>query len=432
MRKTIIKAITISLTLLITLALFILPVFKVDQDYLFNKYDFLVKDIMENDDPDAAIDHTFTKETFDKAINGEIELNTKYGSIQGTTNWKHNYSGEIIDTESGAKFSRGFKLENSSFSDFVRLALWASGENATITVKVNGKELGTKTLTNNIEKYVFETEEIKEADISINFTGSVTLQRIKVNEDDAATLEVARGILVERMIFFSGIIVNDPSLINVKDKEILGSFDTIEKVLSGINFIDLFNMAIQDLKYDFYHIDLLIKAKQEAKDSVPFSALIDLYKELRLCPFVSILIFIASAAIMCNIMYIVIAFIVDLILKKEKANYKIPSVIILASVMVLLNISTFITPSFFDGTHNVGTEYRLLLFEVINMTPSFIVATILIILLALTTLTDVVLEFVEKTKEKGKNKKIKKTKLITYSVLISSMFVLILLGLIIR
>ena len=56
MRKTIIKAITIALTVLITLALFILPVFKVDQDYLFNKYDFLVKDIMENDDPDSAID----------------------------------------------------------------------------------------------------------------------------------------------------------------------------------------------------------------------------------------------------------------------------------------------------------------------------------------------------------------------------------------
>lgn len=426
MRRTIIKSITISLIALIMFALFVLPIFKIDQKYLFEKYDFLVQEIIKTDDPKAAIDHTFTKETFDKANLGLIELDE-----DAKSSWGYDYSGKYEESLNGVTFEKGFHLTKDDFSDFVRLAIWASGKDATITVKVNNNVIRTHTLTSDdtLEKCVFETEVVKDAKITISFTGPITLNRIKVNEDDIPTLEVARGMLVERMIFFSGIVINDPEKIKVSEKEVLGTYDDIEQVLSGIGFVSLFNMAIQDIKYNFHQLGILFEIGKETSGIIPFDALFNQYQQLRLCPFVSILIFISAALIIASIIYIIIAFILDLIFKKDRINYKIPALIILASLMIILNISTFITSSFFDGTHNIATEYRLLLFEVINYTPSFYVVIALIILLGLIPLADVVLEYIENKKEEKKNSKVK---LISYSTITSCMFILVILGLLIK
>ena len=423
MRKTIIKIVSICLILLTSFSLFALPIFELDVDYLVQKYEDKITTIKDTDDPDAKIDHTFTKETFDKANNGKIELDE-----EAKASFDVVYYDSYEEVEGGVKFKNGIKLTSEDVKDLVRLSIWASGENAKLIIEVDDVEVKQIELTQDIQKYVVEVKETDGAKLELTFTSTTTLHRLKVNEDDLATFDDAKKILLDRIILFSGIIVNDPSLVDVENKTIYGAEDQVNEVLRGVNFFSLFNMFLRDVKYDIS----LVKQLQEVDKTVdlPFSAKLDYYTELRFCPFVSLLVFISALAIVGSFVYVVVSFVIDLIMKKNKTNIMIPSLIALGGLMVLLNISTFMGPNFFNDTHNIATEYRIFFFEIAKSTRSFICASVLIMILACVNFVDVAFDFKESlTLEKKNNLKI--YFVITLS-LVSIMVLLSLLGLFIR
>ena len=423
MRKTIIKIVSICLILLTSFSLFALPIFELDVDYLVQKYEDKITTIKDTDDPDAKIDHTFTKETFDKANNGKIELDE-----EAKASFDVVYYDSYEEVEGGVKFKNGIKLTSEDVKDLVRLSIWASGENAKLIIEVDDVEVKQIELTQDIQKYVVEVKETDGAKLELTFTSTSTLHRLKVNEDDLATFDDAKKILLDRIILFSGIIVNDPSLVDVENKTIYGAEDQVNEVLRGVNFFSLFNMFLRDVKYDIS----LVKQLQEVDKTVdlPFSAKLDYYTELRFCPFVSLLVFVSALAIVGSFVYVVVSFVIDLIMKKNKTNIMIPSLIALGGLMVLLNISTFMGPNFFNDTHNIATEYRIFFFEIAKLTPSFIYASVLIMILACVNFVDVTLDFKESLtlKNKGKNK----IYFIVSLSLISIMIILILVGLFIH
>lgn len=427
MRKSIIKIVSICLVLLISFALFALPIFNIDTNYLEEKYQDKIIDIKENYDPYADISHVFTKETFDKANGNKIELDEDVKASFEVT-----YTGTYEDTPEGVKLDKSFKLETTDVSNFFRLSIWAAGEGTKIIVSVNDKEIETVELTKEMTKYVIDTEMTESANLEIYFTSASTLHRIKINElipaSEEEAYENAKGTLVSRIILFAGLINNHPNNIDVENKDIAVTDVEFGNILDGVDFFNLFNMAIRDIRYDFSVIKEIFEVNKEV--DLPFSASFEYYQEMRFCPFVSILVFISGLAILGSLGYIVVSFVIDLILKKEKTNMLIASFIALGGMMVILNISTFFGPSFFNDTHNIATEYRIFFFEIASATPSLYTAVALIAGLAIVNYVDIVVEYINPNTFTALKQG--RTKFVVFTALLVVMIILVVLGLIIR
>lgn len=427
MRKSIFKIVSICLVVLTSFALFALPIFNIDTNYLEEKYQDKIIEIKENHDPYADISHVFTKETFDKANGNKIELDEDVKASFEVT-----YTGTYEDTPEGVKLDKSFKLETTDLSNFFRLSIWAAGEGTKIIVSANDKEIETVELSENVEKYVIETEMVESANLEIYFTSASTLHRIKINElipaSDEEAYEDAKGTLVSRIILFAGLINNHPDNIDVANKNIAVSEVEFTNILDGVDFFNLFNMAIRDIRYDFSVIQEIFEVNKEVE--VPFSALLNYYIEMRFCPFVSILVFISALAVLGALGYIVVSFVIDLILKKDKTNILIASFVALGGMMVILNISTFFGPSFFNGTHNIATEYRIFFFEIASATPSLYTAVALIVTIACLNYADVVIEYINPNTFSALKQG--RTKFVICTALIAVMIILVILGLIIK
>lgn len=439
MRKTIIKIISISIAVLATFAIFALPIFNIDTYYFEDKYANKIDELKE-DMYFCALDHKFTLDTVQNK-DGSIKENIVLGKEEKTATLS--YQSTCEEDVQGVKFNKSFHFEIDDFdlvseeneTHYYCLSIWASGENSKLIVNVNGEEVtpeGGISLTNEMAKYEIITPNEEGADLKISFSSQTTLYRIKVNEKNAKTPEIeqedAKASLLNNIIFFSGITNSVINYDHIKDRFISESDipTEVNNALFGINFYDLFNMAIRDISYDFNVAKELISKdiSSDLIDSVdiPLSATIDKYVEYRLCPFVSILVFISALAIIGSFAYMIVSFIIDLILKKQTTNTLIPSLVALGGLMIILNISTFFGPSFFDGSHNLATEYRIFLFEILSITPTFYVAIALVAILAVTNVVNFAIDLKElKTMDLQVKLTIQVIILITITVLMLAM-----------
>ena len=391
MRKSIISIISVCVVLLAAFAIFVLPVYNINKETIVDRLNEKIEYIKEHDDPIAKVDQIFTKEVFDKINNGKVEFD-EYAK----QSWEAIFSEGYTEEEDGVTFEGGIKLISTDIKDLKRISIWAKGE-STLRVKVNNILVEEITLTNELTPYVINIEEEESANLELYFTSTSTIHRIKINEDDPATYEDATQILYERIILFSGLIINDPTKIDIAKKII---YEDTSSVLEGISFFNLCNMLVRDLKYDYNIAKQLFQTSKQV--DLPFNAKLNYYIEQRFCPFVSTLVFLSVVTVFGTMLYIVVGKIIDLILKKKKTNTLIPSFVALGALVILLNLSTFIPLNFYNDTHNIATEYRLLFFEVASLSPSFYVGIALILIFAITNYVDVVLDYKESLKAKKK------------------------------
>lgn len=420
MRKSIISIISVCVVLLAAFAIFVLPVYNINKETIVDRLDQKITDIKEHDDPIAKVDQIFTKEVFDKINNGKVEFD-EYAK----QSWEAIFYEGYAEEEDGVTFEGGIKLISNDIKDLKRISIWAKGDGAVLIIKVNNLEVKKISLTNELTSYVVDINEEESANLELYFTSTSTIHRIKINEDDPATYEDATQILYERIILFSGLIINDPTKIDIAKKII---YEDTSSVLEGISFFNLCNMLVRDLKYDYNIAKQLFQTSKQV--DLPFNAKLNYYIEQRFCPFVSTLVFLSVVTVFGTMLYIVVGKIIDLILKKKKTNTLIPSFVALGALVILLNLSTFIPLNFYNDTHNIATEYRLLFFEVAKITPSFYVGIALILIFAITNYVDVVLDYKESLKAKKKTNT--KAKFIVFTSLISVFSILIILGLLIH
>ena len=420
MRKSVISVVSVCVVLLAAFAIFALPVYNINDQTLVDRLDEKIEYIKEHDDPIAKVDQIFTKEIFDKANNGKVEFD-EYAK----QSWDVTYYETLEEENDGVTFKGGIKLKSNDIKDLKRISIWAKGESSKLLIKVNDNLVEEITLTNELTPYVINIKEVESANLELYFTSTSTIHRIKINEDDPATFKDATKILLDRIILFSGLIINDVTKIDIAKKTI---YEDVTSVLSGVSYFDLFNMLIRDIKYDYNIAKQLFQTSKQV--NLPFKAMLNYYSEQRFCPFVSALIFLSASSIFASMLYIVVGKIVDLILKKKTTNTLIPSFVILGALCILLNISTFIPLSFYNDTHNIATEYRLLFFEVAKITPSFYAGIAIIFILALINYIDVVFDYKESLKLKTKTNI--KVKFIVFTSLMGLFTVLFILGLLVH
>ena len=220
----------------------------------------------------------------------------------------------------------------------------------------------------------------------------------------------------------SGLITTNPKLVNIDSLDLYEEYinEETQKLIDGVPFFSLFKMLIEDIEYNLSVFSSLA--------NLPFSERIVKYIDGRHCPFISILIFVTATGVIGSIGYIAIRFIFDMIFKKS-SNYLIPSLVLLGSFVVMLNVSTFTTIKFFDGNHNIANLYRILFFETSKLTLTFVISVLLSLVMVAIQFIDLLLEFLEN--KKNKNNKLM-TKVIVYGSIIGSFTILLLTGLIFK
>ena len=416
MQKLYVKLTTIALALLITLCMFLLPIYKIDQNYIDEHFKTQIEDITK-EEPDAFFEHTFTKQSFDNIVTSS---DGKYFATLGDFAWEVKFTNkDYIQTNDGLYVKGGFRLVQREFPDFVKMAVFASGK-GTISLKIDDILIKSYPLTENIERYDFEHSANEYSKVEIIFSDLTTIKRIKINEFDHFNLEDAKFQFLRRLIMHSGLITTNQKLVGIDSVLMYEDYINEEtlSLIEGVPFLSLFRMLIEDILYNFSLFS------QTA--GMPLSSRISTYFENNHQAIISTISFIGALFILGVIVYVAVSFVVGLILKKDSA-YMIPSLIMLLGFVMLLNITTFVGSSYFDGTHNIATEYRLMFFESSNITFNYVAGSILAILLVLVNLSSYIVDFIKNKKNKNSKKQF-----ITYTVISSVLIVFTVLGLIVK
>lgn len=418
MRKNLLNTFIAGISLLILISLFLLPIYKINTSYIEKNFIHEIEDITK-EEPQELYEHVFTKESLDNIITVSTGVHKADLSNYSWDVSFHNSAHKYEETLDGLKIYDGITFTCLDFKDFVKLAIFASGENTNLNVKVNDELVGNYPLTTNIERYDFIKEVTDGAKIEISFDNTVTLKRMKINEWDPFTMDNARFEFYFRVFMYSGLISKTGDFDGLSSYEDYIKTQTAD-LMNGISFLDLFRMLIEDLKYDFSVFSA--SSGMSIKDRFAY------YTENRYCPFVSLLVFLSALGILGSAVALIVMFILEKMFKAQK-NYIIPSIVLIGSLAVLLNISTFTGVNFFtfDGSHNIATEHRLLLFEAVNLNYSFVISIVLSVVVILLNIVNIVLDYVENKKERKF-----KNNLYIFIPIISVFLVLITLGLIIR
>lgn len=418
MRKNLLNTFIAGISLLILISLFLLPIYKINTSYIEENFIHEIEDITK-EEPQELYEHVFTKESLDNIITVSTGVHKADLSNYSWDVSFHNSAHRYEETLDGLKIYDGITFTCLDFKDFVKLAIFASGENTNLNVKVNDELVGNYPLTTNIERYDFIKEVTDGAKIEISFDNTVTLKRMKINEWDPFTMDNARFEFYFRVFMYSGLISKTGDFDGLSSYEDYIKTQTAD-LMNGISFLDLFRMLIEDLKYDFSVFSA--SSGMSIKDRFAY------YTENRYCPFVSLLVFLSALGILGSAVALIVMFILEKMFKAQK-NYIIPSIVLIGSLAVLLNISTFTGVNFFtfDGSHNIATEHRLLLFEAVNLNYSFVISIVLSVVVILLNIVNIVLDYVENKKERKF-----KNNLYIFIPIISVFLVLITLGLIIR
>lgn len=418
MRKNLLNTFIAGISLLILISLFLLPIYKINTSYIEENFIHEIEDITK-EEPQELYEHVFTKESLDNIITVSTGVHKADLSNYSWDVSFHNSAHKYEETLDGLKIYDGITFTCLDFKDFVKLAIFASGENTNLNVKVNDELVGNYPLTTNIERYDFIKEVTDGAKIEISFDNTVTLKRMKINEWDPFTMDNARFEFYFRVFMYSGLISKTGDFDGLSSYEDYIKTQTAD-LMNGISFLDLFRMLIEDLKYDFSVFSA--SSGMSIKDRFAY------YTENRYCPFVSLLVFLSALGILGSAVALIVMFILEKMFKAQK-NYIIPSIVLIGSLAVLLNISTFTGVNFFtfDGSHNIATEHRLLLFEAVNLNYSFVISIVLSVVVILLNIVNIVLDYVENKKERKF-----KNNLYIFIPIISVFLVLITLGLIIR
>ena len=415
MRKEIIRISTIGLAFILLLCLLLQPVYKMNKEFIYSQFDDEIVEII-NQEPDAFFDHTFKSDSF-KEVNDKLTIEDMSWELYLS-------STEYQDTDKGLNVKESFRLVQNDFPDFVTIAIFASGKNSQVKVLIDDELIGEASLEEEVKRYDFTKETSSSSKLEIIFTSNeeITLQRIKINEYEPYTKEQAKVIFLRDIIMHSGLITTNPKLVNIDSYELYEEYinEEVQSLLEGVPFFSLFKMAIEDIEYDLSLFNSL--------SGMSLKERIDAYKVDRRCPFISILMFIMSGSLIGSIVYVAIRFVLDLMFKKS-SNYIIPSLIILGSFAVILNISTFTNVNFFYGDHNIANKWRILFFEVSRLTPTFVISAILSIAMVAVQFVNILLDYLENKKNKKQNSK---TKVIVYASILSSFTILILTGLIFK
>ena len=391
MRKNLLNTFIAGISLLILISLFLLPIYKINTSYIEENFIHEIEDITK-EEPQELYEHVFTKESLDNIITVSTGVHKADLSNYSWDVSFHNSAHKYEETLDGLKIYDGITFTCLDFKDFVKLAIFASGENTNLNVKVNDELVGNYPLTTNIERYDFIKEVTDGAKIEISFDNTVTLKRMKINEWDPFTMDNARFEFYFRVFMYSGLISKTGDFDGLSSYEDYIKTQTAD-LMNGISFLDLFRMLIEDLKYDFSVFSA--SSGMSIKDRFAY------YTENRYCPFVSLLVFLSALGILGSAVALIVMFILEKMFKAQK-NYIIPSIVLIGSLAVLLNISTFTGVNFFtfDGSHNIATEHRLLLFEAVNLNYSFVISIVLSVVVILLNIVNIVLDYVENKKER--------------------------------
>ena len=363
MRKEIIRISTISLAFILLLSLLLQPIYKMNTKLIYSKFDNKIQELQEerNKDLEAYFDHTFKKESFNvvSSKDGINVINLSDWAWQLYVN-----NDDYQEVENGVVIKDGFRLIYNDTYYFENLALYASGKNALVKIILNGKEIASKELSENLDRHFFEIENIHEHEfdsdkkcticgktveevnqeekqkLEIKFEGDeVTLQRLKLTEEAPYSKEEAKMLFLWDIIMYSGLVTTNENLVNIESVDLYREYiiEEVEKLIEGVPFLSLFKMAIQDIEYDLSLFKSL--------SGLSFSDRLSKYIEGRRCPFISIMMFAMGLGVLGSIAYIAVRFIFDLIFKKT-SNYLIPSLVLFGSFVVMLNVSTFTTTNF--------------------------------------------------------------------------------------
>ena len=418
MRKTIIANVSLVLAFLTILSVFLMPIYTFDQKFVFDHFDHQVEKIMNEDLTSDLFDHTFTKKSFDSIT---IDYQNKNIAMLSDRAWEvsyhskeHNYQ----EVDGGLQIDNGVTLTCLDVDGFTNIVIYASGEGTTLKIKANHELVSEVSLTNEIARYYYKVE-AKNADIEISFSNTVVVSRIKINEKDPYTHEEAQAAFIDRIFTYTVLIMSNLDLLNMTTDSEYAEYLTEEflNLRSGIPFLSLFNMIIEDATNNI--------AIFQSSAGMPFSQRLDYYKEYRHCSFFSILTCLSALGIAGSLICIGVLYIIKTINKKEY-KFIIPALVLVGSLAILLNMSTFTNLNFFtfNGDHNFVTEYRLLFYESVKLNVSFVIAIVLSVVLLIVNLVNVILDYV--------NSKKNKKSLIVYSAITMLFVLLILVGLIIK
>lgn len=418
MRKTIITYISLGLAFLTIVSIFLSPIYKVDQKFILDNFDTEVKKITE-EELDSFFEHEFSPSSLEGTVTDS--KGDTYVTLSGFAfeisyhNANHNHSKDV----DGLKIENGITFTQHDFPDFVNMAIFVKGETSTLTVKVNNETIKTYNLTNEIKRYDFKVESTERATIDIIFSDTVVIDKVKINEVEPYTYEEAKKEFINRVLTYAGLIITSASILDMDEATFTSYFEEEVETLKegGIPFLSLFNMVVEDAVNNYSIFSS--SAGQSLSDRINH------YIENRHCSFFSILTLIGSLSIMLGAISIAIIFIIGIINKKEY-NLVIPSLVVIAGFMILLNMSTFTGINFFtfNGEHNFVTEYRLLFFESAKLNYSFVLSLIFTIILGVMNVVNIVIDYVKEKKNK--------TLMITTSSILSLELILIIVGLIIR
>lgn len=418
MKKTIITYLSLGLAFLILVSIFLSPIYKIDQEFILENFKEEVVKITE-EELDSFFEHTFSQSSLDSPVTdskGDKYVTLSEFSFEISY---HNADHAYEKVEDGLKITNGITFTQHDFPDFVNLAIFAKGEGTTVSLKVNNELVNRYNLTNEIQRYDFEVQTTERATIDIIFSSTVVVEKIKINEVEPYTYEQAKIEFVNRIITYAGLIITNSKILDMDEATFTSYFEEEVTTLKegGVPFLSLFNMAIEDVVNNYSIFS--------SSAGLSFSERINHYIENRHCSFFSILTLIGASSILLGSISVAIIFIVGVINKKQY-NMLIPTLIILAGFMILINMSTFTGLNFFtfNGEHNFVTEYRLLFYESAKLNFSFILSLIFSVILVVLNLVNEIIDFVKEKKNIAL--------MISSSSILAIELVMIVVGLIIR